>query len=213
VLCNFRRSADTPLSAFRLPLSTFSPAFSLIELLVVIAILAIMATLAIPAVGSISKANNINRGGQILGDQIVLARQEAANRNRDVEVRIINLTNGLYVGYAAVQLWIADESGTNWSPVTKMSRLPEGVLISSNPQLSPLLTNIDPTTHSTNFGSAGVRNYGGFRIRSSGVPDPSIGTNNNFLTVQPATATNGLATNYYTVRINHVTGRLSIHRP
>lgn len=186
-------------------------AFSLIELLVVIAIFAIMAALAVPAVGSISKGNKINRGGQVLGDQIVLARQEAANKNRDVEVRIINLTNGLDVGYAAVQLYIADDSGANWSPVSRMSRLPEGVLISSNPSLSPLLTNIGGTI--TNPGVTKDCTYGGFRIRSSGVPDTSINTNNNFLTVQSSTEAAGLATNYYTVRINRVTGRLSIHRP
>lgn len=205
-----RGACATPLLRDASPSSFSPPAFSLIELLVVIAIFGIVATLALPAIGSISKANNINRGGQVLGDQIVLARQEAMNKNRDVEVRIINLTNGADVGYAAVQIWIGDDSGANWSAVTRINRLPEGVLISSDPLLSPLLTNISGTT---NFGAAQNATYGGFRIRAGGTPDPSITTNNNFLTVQPSIATNGLATNYYTVRINRVTGRLSIHRP
>jgi len=184
-------------------------AFSLIELLVVITIFAIMATLTLPAISSINKSGGITRGGQILGDQIVLARQEAANKNRDVEVRIINMTNGLDVGYAGVQLWIADEAG-NMTASGRMNRMPEGVLVSSDSALSPLITNISGTT---NFAALGSRSYGGFRIRSSGKPDSSITTNNNFLTVQSARDSNGLGDNFYAVRINPITGRLTIHRP
>ncbi len=188
----------------------YSDAFSLIELLVVIAIFAIMAAVTLPSIGSINQAGGINRAGQLLGDQMILARQEAISKNRDVEVRIIDVTDPISPGYRAVQLWIVDPTGTTSTPIGRIAKLPEGVLISSNTTISPLLTNI---SGNTNFGALGSCDYKGFKIRSSGSLPSIVSTNNNFLTVQLARDTDIPAANFYAVRVNPVTGRVTIHRP
>ena len=190
-------------------------AFSLIELLVVVAIIGIMAALAVPAFSSISAASGITRGGQLVGDQIILARQEAVSKNRDIEVRLIDMTNGVWSGYTALQLWIKDEAGV-LSPLGKLQRLPEGVLILSNAVYSPLLT-ADSTVSAgpmPNSGPAALRPYKGFRIRANGSPSGSITANNNFLTVVLAReASQTPQANYYSVSVNPITSKVKIYRP
>ena len=188
-------------------------AFSLVELLVVVAIIGIMASIALPAFTSISAASGITLGGQLLGDQIILARQEATTRNRDIEVRLIDMTNGAWSGYTALQLWLVDETGTNKSSLSKIIKFPEGTVISSNNSLSPLLTADASISASTNFG-ASTCSYKGFRIRASGSPSAPITTNNNFLTVILARdASQTPPANYYSVSVNPITSKVKIYRP
>ena len=190
-----------------------SSGFSLVELLVVVAIIGIMASIAVPAFSSISAASGITRGGQLLGDQIILARQEATTRNRDIEVRLIDMTNGVWSGYTALQLWLVDETGTNKSSLSKIIKFPEGTVISPNNSLSPLLTADASISGSTNFG-ASTCSYKGFRIRASGSPSASITTNNNFLTVILARdASQTPPANYYSVSVNPITSKVKIYRP
>ena len=197
------------------PRSFRKTAFSLVEILVVVAIIGIMASIAVPAFSSISAASGITRGGQLLGDQIILARQEATTRNRDIEVRLIDMTNGAGSGYTALQLWLKDESG-NLSPLGKVQKLPEGVVISSSTVFSPLLTadsTVNPGTMPSS-GPAALRPYKGFRIRASGSPSASITTNNNFLTVILARdASQTPPANYYSVSVNPITSKVKIYRP
>jgi uncharacterized protein (TIGR02596 family) len=171
-----------------------------------------MATLTLPAINNIGQAGGINRAGQLLGDQLVLARQEAASKNRDVEVRMIHVNDPLWPGYRALQLWQLDETGILATPLGRIQKLPDSTVIASN-ALSPLLTADVGVSGTTNFGGLGNRPYKGFRIRSSGSLPSAVTTNNNFLTVQLAKDTGIPPQNYYTVRINPITGRVTIHRP
>lgn len=202
----------SPVSALRSQVSSFSSAFSLLELLVVIAIFAILAAVTLPSIGSINQASGINRGGALLGDLIILARQEAAAKNRDIEVRLIDMDDPLWPGYRAIQLWLVDESGTNPSTLGKIQKLPEAIVLASN-ALSPLLTADTNVSGTTNFGALGSRPYKGFRVRAGGSLPSAINTTNNFLTVQLARDPGIPPKNYYTVRVNPVTGRVTIHRP
>jgi len=185
-------------------------AFSLIELLVVVAIIGILAAITVPALASIQRANGVNRAGQMLGDAIIAARQEASSKNRDVELRIILLENPS--GYRAFQTWIADDRGV-MSPLGKAERLPDSVLIASGSQLSPILEANTNLAGTTNFGALGNRAFTGLRIRAGGLPDPNITTSNNFLTVRGLTDTATPPANFYAIRLVPATGRVTIHRP
>jgi uncharacterized protein (TIGR02596 family) len=186
---------------------------SLVEILVVAALLAILAAVALPAMGSITQAGNVTRAGQLLGDTIARARQEASSRNRDVEIRLIRLDDGNGQSrLRGVQLWIADESG-NYAPLGRILVVPAGIAISDESRLSPILS-VDPlVSGETNFGAHGNRSYVGFRIRAGGRPSRTLSITQNFLTVGPITDPSVPPANFYAIRINPATGRITSHRP
>lgn len=188
-------------------------AFTLVELLVVITLIAIMATFVVPAFNQIQSAEGLSRAGQILGDQIILARQEAMTKNRKVEVRLVEMPEASGEKYyRGVQLWLLDEKGMPYKPVAKFSAFPERVAIDPDSASSPLLANL---TGTTNFTGGTSMKYQGFIVRPSGSLEGAISTNSNYLTVRKVTDFGKTmpSGNYYAVRVNPVTGRLSIHRP
>ena len=201
-----RSSCGTP-SSLNLAAPLFPGAFSLIELLVVVAIFSIMVALVTPAFTQVRAAGVLTRGGQVLADQIALARQEASTKNRDMEVRIVDV-GGVY---RAVQLWIRGEPATR--PLGRIEQLPDGVVLSSDTLLSPLLGASPIVGGTAVFGALGSCPYKGFRIRADGTLDAAVNLSNNFLTVQSANDVTVPPNNYFTVRVNPVTSQVTIHRP
>lgn len=189
-------------------------AFSLIELLIVIVIMAIMVALSVPAMNSIAQGSGVNRAGQTVGDMIILGRQEAVAKNRDVEIRFVRVPasqNDGTEGLTALQLWVLTD--TSAKPVSRIGRLPQGVAISSNSMLSPLLGAEGSTAKSTNFGGLGNCSYVSFKIRANGSLSSSVTMSNNFLTVGLVSDTKIPPANHYSIRVNPITGRVSIYRP
>lgn len=190
----------------------YKEGFSLIELLTVIAILGILASLIVPAVGSISRGANLNRGGQMISDQLALARQEAVTRNRDVEVRFYQLTNGISTGWRGIQLFRIEQTPTG--PVTnassRISVVPEGIVMASN-SLSPLITS-SPASGTVHLPTYGATVFRAFRFRGNGSLETSVGTN-NYVTLYNAIDKASPPANYYTIQINPLTGKASVFRP
>ena len=201
------------------PISGFSgrAAFTLVELLTVVALMVIFLAFAIPAVSSVLSGLRLSRGGQQIADQIILGRQTALTRNRNVEVRFIRLTDPPTPGYRGVQIWMVDEAGTVRSPVSRMITLPDSVIINSNSSYSPLVFGSGSTVSGqTNFTPYGSCQYTGFRFRANGQTDipTGNGTNSvNYITLQNATDSGSPPKNFFTIQINPLTGKVAVLRP
>ena len=185
-------------------------AFSLVELLVVIAIMALLIAAAVPALSSVAQGSNLNRAGQMVGDQITQARLTAVSRNREVQVRLYELTNGLDSGWRGLQVWRMEQSATGsiGVPASRLLLLPEGVLI--EPDRSPLLDADATVAGVENLPSRGSVNYRGFRFRPNGAMSAGVSASNNYLTLRPVREGGG---NYYTVQVDPLTGKTTVYRP
>jgi prepilin-type N-terminal cleavage/methylation domain-containing protein len=166
------------------PRAGTAPAFSLVELLVVVGIIALLAAIVLPAVGSLGGAYSLTRQGQLVHDQIVLARQMATSRNRNIEV-LLTETNSHW----SVQLWQIDTDGGPPTAIGKRMPFAENVMMDTS--RSPLLTNE-------------------LRFHPNGRLAGQIDNSNNFLTLQ---LRQGSSSNFFTLQINPVTGRVATFRP
>ena len=220
-------------------------AFSLVEMLVVMAIMGILLFLTIPASMSLQQSSNLNLAGQAVADEIASGRQFAAGSNRVVEVRFLAPTNwsslGPYTGFHAIQLFaLPNESGSATStatysqlavPVDRLITLPDGIEISGNSTLSPLLhTPIAAAQNTTNPAVP----YVFFYIRPAGnvtvtgtAPGSSSSTATDtedsagsrapsyFFTILPVRfdANSTVPVNYLTLQVNPDTGRTQTYRP
>lgn len=119
-------------------------AFSLVELLVVIAIVAILSGIAINGFNSILNSSRMEQAGRTLIDEINLARQSAAARNENIELRFIRRGReagsdaGVYWQLQAGTLTVSN-SATNFVPLKAAASLPVGTVLETNATLSPLL--------------------------------------------------------------------------
>lgn len=193
-------------------------AYTLIEMLVVIAIIGTLLVISVPALSSLLESNNLTRGGQLLADQIGLARQIAAAKNKAVEVRLIKSDPASPNGYSSIQLWIADEAG-GYKTVNRLASLPKGILISEQPAVSAAFgsTNGLSTNNSMppNAGVVSNLKYAAFQIRPSGTITPPLAMSNATLTVISSkfTTNSSLPKNYVTIQINPLTATPLVYRP
>jgi uncharacterized protein (TIGR02596 family) len=193
-----------------------SPAFTLVELLVVISIMALMTALVVPAVTSMLDGANLAQGGTIVNDQIALARQIASARNSTVEVRLIKIPPA--PGYRALQLWVSG-SGSAQVPVGKVVSFPQSVAISQDGTvLSKMLASLIVSGTMT----AGVTQnatYVSFSLRPSGEVVPVVTGSSAraglYLTVVPARLASATSPppNYATIQLNPDSGSVQLFRP
>lgn len=183
-------------------------AFSLIELLVVMSIMIMMLSLAVPAGVSLMESSNIARAGQIVVDQIRVARQLAAARNLTVEVRLIKTGSGSDPGYNAVQLWTTQFT-TN--AISKLATLPQSIAISENPTISGLLGVSTNRYTMPSTGPNANAPYAAFQVTPSGLVTPTSNANSLFFVTVLSSryakvSTSTLPPNYVIVQINPNTG-------
>lgn len=185
-------------------------AFSLVELLVVVAIVGIIAALTVPGLSSMMQASDLARGGQLVTDQVNLARQIASAKNTVVEMRFIELPER--AGFGALQLWNADSTG-GMKAANRMITLPQSVTIAPNPPLPGAMASL-PSTNTMQAGNATTR-YAALQIRPSGQVTPTMSMSNLFFAVVPTAFANEprLPTNYFLLQINPLTGVPLVYRP
>ena len=192
---------------------TVSPAFSLIELLVVIAIIAVLVTMTILSVGNVGQGRKLTTAGNLTVDLINQARQVAKAKNTLTMLALITDTNEADAGRALTALAFS-ANGTNgtWSQVDKWRLLPEGIIIdqaSSTNFFGPVPAAALPITRmgQTVSCSAMVFLPDGRALTSSSAPQ--------VLYLKAVTSTNPAPSlpNYYKIIVNQATGIPIIRRP
>lgn len=183
-------------------------AFSLLELLVVIALLGLLAVLAAPAMNAIGGGGVVTREGQLLNDQITLARQMAVSRNRETELRLIEYS-GSGGDHWAIQIW--DPAAAK--PLNRLTRLADNAVINPSSSLSPLLGHLESSN--AVFGPLGnsPRSYRAIRFRPNGRIKGNFPVREDYLTVQLRRESPDQPVNYFTLQIQSLTGRISVYRP
>ncbi len=175
----------------------FSRAFSLIELLVVVAIVGILSALSITAIQGIRSGRALHQAGDLVLDQLALARQSALSRNARVRWMLISVPdnrNNDPAGFRRMQSEIFDAGARAWKPLGRSVVLPMAVV--ADPTRSNLITNAaDGATNSVVFLASG-------RTRL----DPSTG---HWLTLSEARNTN----NFIAIQIDPVSGRCRTFQP
>ena len=204
-----------PMTRLRNPSKGRRGGFSLLELLVVIAIMFILLVYSAPVVSSLLESSRLAIAGQMLVDQLSLARQESSSRNNSVEVRFIKSPDG---GYQALQM-LALGTGRIPEPLFMASRLPEGTAISEDAALSPAFGALPMTTGvMPAAGPFASCPYSAFRIKPTGVVEPVASAPNRaklYFTIVPSRRAKRSAVppNYVTVQLNPDTATPLIYRP
>lgn len=192
-----------------------SPAFSLVEVLVVITIMVLLLVLLVPAFRSIGSANQLTSASQILVAELTKARQEALARNRIVELRFFEVppkdggNDPDQVSVRAIQKVILDQLG-ELGPGAEIGRVvyfPGRIHISPELELS---TQVLTHTGSTNLPGPGLSNYSAFRFRPNGSANMS---ERIFWTIVNDQDTEVPPANFATVQLDPRTGRVRLFRP
>jgi uncharacterized protein (TIGR02596 family) len=202
--------------------STFSPGFSLLELLVVLTVTAILIGLAVPGISSMNRGYQLSATGDLLVAQLNLARQAALSNGHLVQVRLYHLPDynsapsASRTTFRGIQCFLEGDpiaSGTPpLTPLTKPVFFAAPVIISTvtSPILSPLLSSTMYTATTTDptlplYGSS--YDYCSFHFRPNGTTD--LGTSANSVTLvmeNDKSAATGLPNNYRTVQIDPAVG-------
>ena len=206
-------------------------AFTLVELLTVMAIIVIMIVAIAPAAVQLLRGNHLMQSGEMISDQIGLARQTALTSSRPVQVRFYQLPvagRGSALNYCAVQSFRLEENGQARA-LTPLAVLRSGVVFAVEQKYSTLLT--PPTgMAATVSGKEKLAAYGnqeckyvGFQFLPDGSTDldptpPTAATDPGgwFITMLDANRTtlvDGSPVDYYTLRVEPLDGRVQTFRP
>ncbi len=205
--------------------------FTLVEMLAVMGVMGSRLAIVAPAATQILRGNGLTQSGELLGDQIVLARQNALTSSRPVQVRFYQLpatSTGGDVSYSAIQSFRLDEDGQA-RPLTKLETFRQGVIckVDTKHKFSTLLSppsDAAPTVSGKEKLAAynGQEcNYVGFQFLPNGSTDldPTAATPSGgwFVTLvdanRPDTGSDDVPVNYYTVRVEPLDGRVQAFRP
>ncbi len=193
--------------------------FTIVELLVVMGLMLLVVTISLPAFRSMTQGYQLTNAGQVVADELQFARQNALTRNRQVEIRFYSVRDPLIatnIDYRAVQSFLVDETGVNYTPLDRVQYLPSSSIISSDQQWSTLFK-LPPLVASppTVVFPLGVVACQTFRFLGNGSTDLDRDSE-WYLTMCLKTAvatTNGPGLNYVTTYIDPVSGQVKTFRP
>jgi uncharacterized protein (TIGR02596 family) len=125
-------------------------AFTLVELLVVIAVIALIAGLAVPAIEPMMKGSKLTTTADALKFNLAAWRQQAIAENSAIEVRFLSYTDPsvpgqreAYRGYQAGRFRqrMTDTGAGDFAfdPIGNVQKMPEGIVLSSQEQMSSIL--------------------------------------------------------------------------
>lgn len=172
-------------------------AFTLVELLVVVAVIALIAGLAVPAIEPMMKGSKITTASDNVKFNLAAWRQQAIAENSPIEVRFLRYIDPTvpgqreaYRGYQAGRFrQKKTENGAGsfiFDPLGNVQKLPEGIVFSSQEQLSSLLTSEKVREGSHEFMVEGQDNlpFKSFSFRPDGSTElPKRAGDTWFLTV------------------------------
>jgi len=196
------------------------PAFSLVEMLVVIALIGMLLALSGPTLSGVLLGSQLSRGGQIVHDQLVLARQLALSRNSPIEVRFYRYTEPAAPepreATAAVQLFEFRDDGTS-VPATAARFLPAPVMIDDDAAYSNISGVLSLLPGEIPIPRAGT-DYQYRRIfflpdGSTDLAGYDFGGALPYLTIVRRTGGPEVPKDYYTIQIQPETGHISALRP
>lgn len=209
-----------------------SSAFTLVEMLAVMGVIIVMLAVVVPAIGHALRGSNLTQSGEIVGDQLVLARQTATTSNRTVQVRfyqlpISSVNNGTgenTKNYGAMQILRMEENGVA-TPITKIEALRQGVIFAPSSKHSTLIT--PPSGLLSVSGKDKLPAYGnqdcayvGFQFLPNGSTDldPTVAASVGgwYLTLVEANLpvpADKAPTNFYTLRVEPLDGSVRLFRP
>ncbi|TDU67199.1 uncharacterized protein (TIGR02596 family) [Prosthecobacter fusiformis] len=197
--------------------------FTLIEILAVLTLVAVLMSLTANVANDVVEANQISQAGEMVSDELKLARHTAQVRDRVVEVRFYKSTApnsfGESPGVSAVQAFIFDQDNAEARPVREVRRLPSAVKISEDATLSTLITDARIKTdwkegdEQKPLPDAGT-DYTAYRVRF--LPDGSTDLDAQqewFLTVHSRNARQSPPANYVTVQVKPTRGTVRSFTP
>lgn len=211
-------------------------AFTLLEILVVLSIIVLVAGLTTPAVTTILRGSSLTQGGQLVTDQLGLARQTALSRNRSVEVRFYQYGDPETPGeqennpssgkFRALQLFEIQESGTDAKPLGKVRTIPPSVIMDGGTALSSILgaaqSSSSPSAATGSDLNSPIprvdKQYNAvtFRFLPDGSTNLSPQTGSWFLTLHALKEGDRLSApkaDFFTIQIDAINGHFKTFRP
>lgn len=191
------------------------------------AVIAILIALIAPVTSGLLRGNLLTQSGEMVTDQLILARQAALTNSRTVQVRFYQLPQngvGAPKSYTGVQTVLLEESG-NVRQITKIEQLRTGIVFQADAAHSPIIVPNKATVSGTDrlpgFGNQQCPWFG-FQFLPNGSTDlpPTVNTPDDpggwFVTMvdgnKPVPA-NGVPVDYYTLRVEPLDGHVQTFRP